>query len=485
MKMMIDGKRVDAKDNASIPVLNSATQELIDAVPAAAKEDVLNAIAAAQAGKKAWGGTPQYRRSEILVKCADAIDRNLHTLACMLTTEMGKIITEARAEIDCTAQIFRGFAEMANHFYGQTMSEFQRGSETDIIFTKHEPLGVVACITPFNYPAELCYHKAAAALAAGNAVIIKPATDNPLTVMRIAELCWEAGVPGNVLQVVTGEGQKIGRVLAEAEGVDKISLTGSTEVGVEVAALAARTLKRLSLELGGNDPFIVFEDADMDLAAAEAVAGRLKNAGQTCVAPKRFIVQNTVYDEFVEKAIDSLKKVKLGSPFGEDTQMGSLISVKAAQKVLEQVKLTVAQGAKCVYGGHVYDQSYFEPTVLTGVTKDMDIAVHMEVFGPVLPVIGFDTFDEAIEIANNTPFGLQAGVMSRDSSKAIRAASGLKAGAVVINGSGNYRNIDQPFGGVKMSGMGREGVSCTLSEMTQVKSYVLKRIMAGSDSRGS
>lgn len=477
MKMLIDGQRVDALDKATIPVLNSATQELIASVPAATEDDVRRAIAAAQQGKLLWEGTPQHKRSLILNKCAEKIDNHLDELSRMLTTEMGKIIVEARAEVDCVAQIFRGFAEMANHFYGQTMSDFQKGSETDIIFTKNEPLGVVACISPFNYPVELCYHKVAAALAVGNAVIIKPATDNPMTVLKIAELCWEAGVPGKVLQVVTGEGRKVGRLLAESEGIDKISLTGSTEVGIEVATLAARTLKHLSLELGGNDPFIVFEDADMDLAVSEAVAGRLKNAGQTCVAPKRFIVQNTVKDEFVEKVIAALKKIKLGSPLDEGTQLGSLISVKAANRVLEQVRQTVAQGAKCVYGGNIFDQSYFEPTVLTGVTRDMEIAVGMEVFGPVFPVIGFDTFEEAVAIANGTPYGLQAGVMTRDASKAIRAAAGIKAGAVVINGSGNYRDIDQPFGGVKMSGMGREGVSTTLQEMTQAKSYILKKIM--------
>lgn len=480
MKMMIDGKRVDAKDLATIQVLNSATQEFLDTVPSATDEDIHSAIAAAQEGKKLWGGTPQYKRSEILMKCADAIDQNLEALARSLTTEMGKVITEARAEVDCAAQIFRGFAEMANHFYGQTMSDFQRGSEADIIFIKHEPLGVVACITPFNYPIELCYHKVAAALAVGNAVIIKPATDNPLTVMRVAELCLEAGVPGNVLQVITGKGQQVGQILAEAEGIDKISLTGSTEVGIQVATLAAKTLKHLGLELGGNDPFIVFEDADLDLAVSEAVAGRLKNAGQTCVASKRFIVQNTVIDQFTKKLIASLTQVKLGSPLNEDTQLGSLINVKAAQRVHEQVQHTLAQGATCVYGGNRYDQSYFEPTVLTGVTKDMDIATGMEVFGPVFPIIGFDTFNEAIEIANNTPFGLQAGVMTKDSTKAIQAAAKIRAGAVVINGTGNYRNIDQPFGGVKMSGMGREGVSCTLSEMTQPKSYILKKILEDS-----
>ena len=477
MKMMIDGKFAGSKDGSEIAVVNSATQEFITNIPAAAAEDVNAAIVAAQTGKKIWGATPQYERSEILIKCADAIDANVEELARVLTTEMGKIITEARAEVACSAQIFRGFAEMANHLYGQTMSEFQKGSETDIIFTKYEPLGVVACITPFNYPVELCYHKVAASLAVGNAVIIKPATDNPLTVMRVAQLCWEAGIPGNVLQVITGKGSLIGPMLSESKYINALSLTGSTEVGIEVAKLSAGTLKRLHLELGGNDPFVVFEDADMELAISEAVSGRLKNAGQTCVSPKRFIVQRTILEEFTQGVIDKVKKLKLGCPLDEDTELGSLISPAAADTVLEQVELTVSQGAKCIYGGKKYDVTYFEPTVLTGVTKDMDIAVDMEVFGPIFPIIAFDTFEEAIDISNNTIYGLQAGVMTKDFSKAIRAASQIRAGGVVVNGSGNYRNIDQPFGGMKMSGLGREGVCCTLQEMTQVKSYILKNIM--------
>ena len=477
MKMMIDGKYTDSKDGAEIAVVNSATQEFITNLPAATEDDVNAAISAAQTGKKTWGATPQYKRSEILIKCADAIDENVEELARMLSSEMGKIITEARAEAACSAQIFRGFAEMANHLYGQTMSEFQKGSETDIIFTKHEPLGVVACITPFNYPVELCYHKVAASLAVGNAVIIKPATDNPLTVMRVAQLCWEAGIPGDVLQVVTGRGSLIGSILAKSKDIDALSLTGSTEVGIDVAKLSAESLKRLHLELGGNDPFVVFEDADMELAITEAVSGRLKNAGQTCVSPKRFIVHKSVLEEFTQGVIDRLKKIKLGCPLSEETELGSLINPAAADTVQEQVEMTVSQGAKCVYGGKKYDSTYFEPTVLTGITKDMDIAVNLEVFGPVFPIIAFDTFDEAIEISNNTIYGLQAGVMTKDFSKAIRAASLIRAGGVVINGSGNYRNIDQPFGGMKMSGLGREGVCCTLQEMTQVKSYILKNIM--------
>ncbi|MCL2425269.1 MAG: aldehyde dehydrogenase family protein [Oscillospiraceae bacterium] len=477
MKMLINGERLDSSDGAQIDILNSATGELVDTVPAATAEDVGLAIDAALEGKKVWGATPQYTRSEILIKCAQAIEDNLEELSRMLTMEMGKIISESTPEVACAAQIFRGFAEMANHLYGQTMSEYQKGSETDIIFTKYEPLGVVACITPFNYPVELCYHKAAAAMAAGNAVIIKPASDNPLTIMRVAELCWEAGIPGNVLQVVTGKGSTIGNVLSSSPDIDKISLTGSTEVGIQVAKVAANTLKHMSLELGGNDPFVVFKDADMELAVNEAVSGRLKNAGQTCCSPKRFIVESSVAEEFTNGVIEKLKTLKLGCPLDPNTEMGSLINTTAAQDVQKQVDETVAAGAKCIYGGKLYDQTYFEPTVLVDVNKDMDIAVDLEVFGPVFPIITFDTFEEAVEISNSTQYGLQAGVMTKDFSKAIRAAAAIQCGAVVINGSGNYRNVDQPFGGMKMSGLGREGISCTLEAMSQVKSYILKNIM--------
>jgi len=339
-------------------------------------------------------------------------------------------------------------------------------------------MGIVACITPFNYPVELCFHKAAAAMAMGNAVIIKPATDNPLTIMRVVELCWEAGIPGDVLQVVTGSGAKIGSLLAEDKDIDAISFTGSTEIGIQVAQMAAKTLKHVTLELGGNDPFIVFEDADMELAVAEAVSGRLKNAGQTCCSPKRFIVQSSVLETFTEKVIESLKKLKLGSPLCEETELGSLINPEATKQVAWQVEHTINQGASCVYGGKIVGATYFEPTVLTGVTREMDMAVEMEVFGPIFPILSFETFDEAIEIANNTPYGLHAGVITKDFSKAIRAARALECGGVVINGSGNYRNVDQPFGGTKMTGLGsREGISCTLQDMANVKSYILKNIM--------
>ena len=477
MKMFIGGQQVDSSDGKTIAVLNSATQEHLDTVPSATVADIERALNIASEGKLKWAAMPQYERSRILQRCADLIDIHQEELAQHLSTEMGKIIREARPEIACSAQIFRGFAEAANHLYGKSMPNYQYGSENDLIFTRYQPLGVVACISPFNYPAELCAHKMASALAAGNAVIVKPATDNPLIILKLIELCLEAGVPGDVLQCVTGSGAIIGDYLARSDKVDAITLTGSTEVGVSVAKAAATTLKHISLELGGNDPFIVYEDADMDLAVEEAVRGRVQNSGQTCCAPKRFLVQNTVKAEFVEKVLARIKLVKRGSPLDDNTDLGSMISVRAAQTAEQQVKQTVAQGAKLLCGGYSFDGSYFEPTVLDDVTLDMDIAKDLEVFGPVMPVIEFDTMDNAIKIANATCFGLQAGVMTKDNNKAFQTAMALECGSVCINASGNFRNVDQPFGGWKMSGLGREGISVTLKELSQEKSFVLKGVL--------
>jgi succinate-semialdehyde dehydrogenase/glutarate-semialdehyde dehydrogenase len=267
-------------------------------------------------------------------------------------------------------------------------------------------------------------------------------------------------------------------VLVESADVDAISFTGSTEVGLSIAALAAKTLKHISLELGGNDPFIVCEDADMELALAEAVGGRLSNAGQTCCAPKRFIVHHSLVDSFTSGLVERHKKVKTGCPLSQDTELGSMINEAAALRVEEQIAKTVAQGAKLLLGGKKLEHAYFEPTVLAGVTTDMDIARDMEVFGPVWPVISYSTLDEAIEIANNTRYGLHAGVISKDFGKAMHVAGRLECGGVVINGSGCYRNVDQPFGGVKMSGVGREGMCCALQSMSREKSYILKSALA-------
>lgn len=477
MKMYIAGKAVDSSDGKTAIILNAATQQQLDEVPVATAADVDRAIAVAREGAKIWAGTPQYERSKILQRCADSIDAHRKELAELLTTNMGKIIRESSAEIRVTAQIFRGYAEKANHLYGETMPVYQYGSENDIIFTRREPLGVVACISPFNYPAELCAHKMAAALAVGNAVIVKPSAENPLVILRIIELCLEAGVPGEVLQVLTGSGKLIGGMLASSEYINAVSLTGSTEVGLEVAKNAAKTLKRVFLELGGNDPFIVYKDADLALSAKEAMKNRVQNAGQTCCASKRFLVEREVHDEFVQLLLAEAGKVRRGSPLDENTDLGSMIHLKAVARVEEQVAKTLEQGGKLLCGGKSFDGSYYEPTIIDNVTPDMDVARDMEIFGPVLPVIEFSGMDEAVAIANASMFGLQAGVMTKDYAKAMKTAQRLECGSVCINSSGNFRNADQPFGGRKMSGLGREGISVTLEEMSQQKSYIMRGIL--------
>ena len=479
MKMFIGGKAVESSDHKTIDVLNSATQEKIDTIPAATAEDVERAIKIAQEGKKRWSRAPMHERAKILLKCADALEPKIDELAKLLSTEMGKIIREARGEVDCAVQILRAYVERAKHFYGETMTtDSQPSCDKDIIFTRREPLGVVACISPFNYPVELCMHKVAAALSVGNSVIIKPATDNPLTLLRIFEIMLENGVPGEVLQVVTGQGSLIGNALVESTDIDAVSFTGSTEVGQKIGAAAARTLKHIFLELGGNDPFIVFDDADMELAVNECAQTRIQNAGQTCCAAKRFFIQNNIKEAFISKLIERLKKVKHGSPLDESTDFGSLINPGAALEVKRQVEHTISQGAKCIYGGNLSKPTYYDLTVLVDVTKDMDVMRDMEIFGPVIPIMGFDTEEEVITLANNTAFGLNAGVFTGNIKRAFRVSSMLECGSVVINGSGNYRNVDQPHGGRKMTGLGREGICCTLEEMTQTKAYILKKVLA-------
>jgi succinate-semialdehyde dehydrogenase/glutarate-semialdehyde dehydrogenase len=477
MQMIIDGKRVDASDRGVIRILNPATQEFIDTVPKATASDVYQAIDAAQAGKRIWANTPTHERVRILSRCADAIEEHLEDLAQSLSREMGKIIQEARGEIRVSAQTIRGYAEAAAHHYGKTLTDSQKGIEKDILFTRHEPLGVVACITPFNYPVLLVAHKMAAALATGNAVIVKPASDNPLTLIKLVALCLEQGIPGNVLQIITGSGEVVGKILAESPKVNAISLTGSTEVGISLAEIGAKTLKRVFLELGGNDPFIVLDDADISKAIAAAIEGRLENAGQTCCSSKRFLIHESIHDVFIKKLLEALSKIKHGSPQDDETEYGCLINGNAAQKVELQIQKTIEQGAKLICGGHAYNITYFEPTILDDVTLDMDIAKDMEVFGPVFPIITFKTDEDAVKIANASRYGLQAGIMTKSVDRAMRIAANLQCGAVVINGSGNYRHIEQPFGGYKMSGFGREGISGTLAEMTQEKTYVLKDVL--------
>jgi acyl-CoA reductase-like NAD-dependent aldehyde dehydrogenase len=479
MKMIIGGMKKDASDGATIKVNDPSTGRLIDTVPAATAADVDEALDKAREGFKLWSATPLHERARILSAFARAAEGFRKELGAWSCREMGKTIVEAEGEVDSIVSLFGGYAERAMHLYGISMPPGgDKGMEDDLFVTIREPLGVVVCIVPFNYPVDLFAHKVAPALIMGNAVIVKPASSNPLSCIRLVELLHEQGVPVDALQVLTGSGAKLGAILSASPKIDAISFTGSTPVGIEIAKAAAANMTRVFLECGGNDPLIVFEDADLEETADELVRARVTNAGQTCCATKRVIVQESVRDRLAGLLIERLKKVKVGDPSDRDTLLSCLISEAAAKEAESQIQAAVAAGARCAYGGKRRG-AYLDATILTGVKPEMGMARDLEVFGPVFPFIDFSTEDEAVQIANSSQFGLQGGVMTKDYKRALRVAARLQCGGVIVNGSGMYRSAEMPFGGYKKSGIGREGICYTLEEMSQVKTIVFKGVFKG------
>jgi succinate-semialdehyde dehydrogenase/glutarate-semialdehyde dehydrogenase len=477
-KMIIGGRKVDARDGATIEVTNPATGEVIDTIPAATRDDIDWAVEEAAKAQKTWAKVPLHQRGAILNRFVDLALQHKEELARLLSTETGKPIVEGRNEIDNIPTLFRGFVEKAKHFYNETIPEgTEPGMEHTLQIVTREPVGVVACVIPFNFPCDLFDQKVAPALIMGNAAIVKPSTDNPLTLIRLCELLIEAGVTPGAISIVTGRGSKVGGWLCAHPAVDFISLTGSTEVGIETALTASKNLTPSALELGGNDAFIVLADGDVDLAVEETMFGRFYNTGQVCCASKRFFVHNSRKDEYATKLVARLAREKQGDPLDESTTIGCLISEKAAIGVEEQVALTVQQGGKVVLGGNRRG-AFYEPTVIVDVPKTADVAKDMEIFGPVVPVIGFDSIDEAIEIANASIFGLSGAVFSADVNTALKVARQLECGGAVVNGCSFFRSCEMPFGGYKMSGIGNEGIMCSLEEVTQIKTIVLKNVFA-------
>lgn len=478
MQMIIGGKYVDSSDGTTIDVVNPVTQEVIDTVPFATKEDIDMAVENAKEGLKEWFRTPLYERIECLYRFADLLERkeNFDRLVEYEITENGKPISMAEEDIHCSAYIVRAFTERARSFTGDMIpADCESGTKDDLILTIREPVGIVVNIVPFNYPTNLYCFKTAPALLMGNAVIVKPASDTPLANVFATSLLLEAGVPANVIQILTGRGS-MGEQLVSHPDIDFVSVTGSCETGKRIMKRCAEHLHQCHMELGGNDPMIIFADCDMDKCIQEVVNGRIGNAGQTCCASKRYLVENAVRPEFVRRLEEALKQVKIGDLWDYSTQMGPVISEKAAITVEEQIRHTVAQGATLVYGGHRFNHSFIEPTLLDNVTADMDVAHEMEIFGPVFPVIGFDTIGEAIALANDIPYGLQSAVMTENIKKALYVAGRINAGGCIINGSSNYRHNHQAFGGHKKSGFGHEGVAYTLEEMSHTKTIALKKI---------
>lgn len=476
MKMIINNTFVPASDNTTIDIVNPFTGKVIDTVPNATSKDVDKAVKIAKKAQEKWAEVPVYEKVNKLKKFLDLVDKNKLMLAKTLCQETGKPLAQAKAEIGNIRIGFEAFMEKAKHLYGNVIPYgTEAGQDYTLQYTQREPLGVVAAIIPFNFPCDLFDQKVAPALLAGNAVIVKPPHQNPLTLIKLTELLNSTGITRGALQVITGEGDKSGAALSSHPMVDKVTFTGSTRVGILTAKTCADRLAHTSLELGGNDAFIVCDDADIDLAVEETVWGRMYNTGQVCCASKRFLVQRGVKDEFVKKLTTRLKKLKQGDPM-TDVDLGTLITENAAKRVESQIKHVVEQGGKIVLGGK-RKKAFIPATIIDEVPQDSDVAIDEEIFGPVVPVIPFDTIEDAIAIANKSKFGLSGCVFTRDINKAIKVVNKLECGGAVINGASFHRSFEMPFGGYKFSGIGTEGVMSTFDAMTRTKTITLKNII--------
>jgi succinate-semialdehyde dehydrogenase/glutarate-semialdehyde dehydrogenase len=449
----VDGKWVGG-DAKQIDVVDPATGETIATVPSFGAEETREALVAAERAQKEWAARPAKERGTIMRRWFDLMMENQDDLGAILTAEQGKPLAEAKGEIAYAAAFIEFYAEEAKRVYGSIVPA--PTNDRRIVVLK-QPIGVCAAITPWNFPAAMITRKAAPALAAGCAMVVKPATMTPLSAFALAELAQRAGIPDGVLSIVTGKAGAIGGEMTSSPIVRKVTFTGSTEIGKELMQQSASTVKKISLELGGNAPFLVFDDADVDAAVEGAVASKYRNTGQTCICTNRFIVQAGVYDEFVEKLTKKVAALKVGSGFEEGVAQGPLIDMAAVEKVEELIADATAKGGTVVTGGKRHDLggSFFEPTVISGATAAMRV-MKEEIFGPVAPVFRFETEDEAVAMANDTEFGLACYFYSGDLGRAFRVSEALKYGMVGVN-EGLITTVEVPFGGVKESGLGREG----------------------------
>ncbi len=450
-----------------IDVTNPVDGRVIGHVPKLGKAETRTAIESAQKAQKLWARKTAKERGGILRKWFTLMMENQEDLAQILTAEQGKPLAESRGEIAYGASFIEWFAEEARRVYGETLPvPFPNGRAIVI----KQPVGVIACITPWNFPNAMITRKAGAALAAGCAMVVKPAAETPFSALAIAELGARAGIPAGVFSVLTGKASEIGAEMCANPIVRGLTFTGSTEIGRMLMAQCAPTIKKMGLELGGNAPFIVFDDADLDAAVAGAMASKYRNNGQTCVCANRLYVQEAVYDAFATKLADAVKKLSVGNGTTEGVTTGPLINAAAVKKVEEHIADATAKGGKVTLGGKAMGGNFFEPTIITGVTADMAIA-HEETFGPVAPLFKFKTEDDVIAAANNTEFGLACYFYSRDIGRVWRVGEALEYGMVGIN-EGIISTAEAPFGGVKQSGLGREGSTHGMDEYVEVK-YML------------
>lgn len=456
---------------------------MLGRVEATEPDAVPGVVARARAAADGWARMPIGERAALLELAATALDPRADELAALLAAESGKPIAQASFEVRGAIALLRANAAAGRRSAGRVLpTEGNPGTERDLAFTRREPLGVVAAILPFNFPAELFVEKCAAALVAGNAVVAKPPLEDPLTVVALAEALWSAGVPADVLALVHG-GSDVGAALAQDGGVDAVSLTGSTGAGLSVARAAAAHLRRLHLELGGNNACLVLDDADLELARDEIAFGRLMMNGQACSATKRVLVDRRHHDRLAEMLSEVVDSQVLGPATDPATTIGPLITETAAERVAAQIARAIGEGGRLVVGGDRPQGPWLTPALLTGVPTSAAIARDDEVFGPVLTLIPVDGEEQAVAVANASSFGLMASVFTADWARGLAVAERLEAGGVVVNGSDNYRPPVIPFGGVKLSGAGREGIGYTIEELSREKTIVMRRMRPDAGSR--
>jgi betaine-aldehyde dehydrogenase len=475
-RMVIGGETVDAADGQTFDVVNPATGGVIATAPLGGPADVDRAVEAARKAfddRKGWANWAAGKRGRSLAKFAALIKDHTEELAQLESRNVGKPITGARGEITGVSLVFDYYAGAANKIYGQTIPVSKPGLD----LTLREPIGVVGLIVPWNFPLLMASWKVAPALAAGNTAILKPASYSPLTALRLGELALEAGIPAGVLNVVTGPGGSAGAAIAAHPGIGKVAFTGETVTGQEIMRLAAGNVKKVSLELGGKSPNIVFADADIEKFARESPYSVFDNAGQDCCARSRILVERSAHEQVVELFAAATRNIKVGDPADDATEVGSLVSAKQRDRVRDYIEIGLSEGATLVVGGDapedpaLADGAYLMPAVFDGVNNDMRIA-REEIFGPVVSVIPFDTEEEAIKLANATPYGLSGSIWSRDIGRALRTAKGVQAGVLSINSNSSV-HTEAPFGGYKMSGVGRELGMAAIELYTETKNVFI------------
>ncbi|MEH7223573.1 NAD-dependent succinate-semialdehyde dehydrogenase [Bacillus sp. JJ1566] len=465
--MYINGEQVDSDSKEIIEVINPATNKVFASVPKGGMAEARRAVDAAHAAFKEWSKKTAGERGQLLMNWFRLIDEHKEELGRLMTKEQGKPLKEAVGEIAYANSFISWYAEEGKRIYGETIPASHPNKR---ILVNKQPVGVIAAITPWNFPAAMITRKVAPALAAGCTAVVKPASQTPLTAIRLAELAGEAGIPAGVINVVTGNARAIGDAWLEDERVRKITFTGSTEIGKVLMKGAANTVKKISLELGGHAPFIIMDDADLDKAVEGVIGSKFRNAGQTCICTNRIYVHESILEAFQEKFQNAVANLKVGNGLEEGVDIGPLIDEVALEKVTEHIEDAVSKGATVLYGGkRMYDSEgyYHEPTVLVNVSDNM-ICMQEETFGPLAPITTFKTEEEAIERANNSPYGLAAYVFTENIGKAIRISEQLEYGIVGLN-DGLPSVAQAPFGGFKESGLGREGGHFGIDEYIEIK----------------